>query len=139
MSGQADNSPVVHAADKARELVTLISRMKTKEEFGDDQPEWEDWIDTLGNLIDSARKIEAAFHAETEEQNSPAAVTYRKAALEQQEDGVMEVDEDAVVSLGDDGGAYVECWTWISKAEADLLRMRRDRRGQRRGVGRQVR
>ena len=29
-----------------------------------------------------------------------------------------EVDQDAVVSLGDDPGAYVMCWLWV--AEADL-------------------
>jgi hypothetical protein len=31
--------------------------MKTEEEFGDNLPECEDWISTLNDLIDQARKI----------------------------------------------------------------------------------
>jgi hypothetical protein len=29
-------------------------------------------------------------------------------------DGDLEVDADAVVSMGDDFGAYVACWKWVS-------------------------
>ena len=30
-----------------------------------------------------------------------------------QKDGMIEVDENASVSLGDDPGAYVQAWVWV--------------------------
>ena len=38
----------------------LIARMKTEEEFGDDSPPSEDWIGTLNELIETARKLQRA-------------------------------------------------------------------------------
>jgi hypothetical protein len=39
---------------------------------------------------------------------------YRKRAkAEWQEDGSVEIDDDAKVSLGDDKGAYVQAWVWV--------------------------
>jgi hypothetical protein len=56
--------PVVNAIDnqtaeihKLREFVEMIARMKTEAEFGDEQPSIGDWIDTLCNLIASARQL----------------------------------------------------------------------------------
>jgi len=37
-------------------------------------------------------------------------------------EGELEVDDDAVVSLSDDDGAYVQTWTWISDVEAGLVK-----------------
>lgn len=34
-------------------------------------------------------------------------------------EGELEFDEDAAVSLGDDPGAYVMCWRWVSEDTAD--------------------
>ena len=33
-------------------------------------------------------------------------------------DGDIEFDDDAIVSLSDDGGAYVQAWLWIDDPEA---------------------
>lgn len=35
-------------------------------------------------------------------------------------DGEIEMDDDAEVSLGDDPGAYVMVWTWVSNEDAGL-------------------
>jgi hypothetical protein len=42
---------------KLVEFVELVARMKTLQEFGDDPPEQDDWIETLNGLIENARKI----------------------------------------------------------------------------------
>ena len=31
-------------------------------------------------------------------------------------DGELEIDDDAVVSRGDDDGAYVQAWVWVGVA-----------------------
>lgn len=37
-----------------------------------------------------------------------------KAAREQyQQDGEVEIDDNAVVSRGSDNGAYVQAWVWV--------------------------
>jgi hypothetical protein len=46
------------ATQQAWELIDLIARMRTEEEFGPDSPPSEDWIGTLDDLIVSARKIQ---------------------------------------------------------------------------------
>jgi hypothetical protein len=43
---------------------------------------------------------------------------YVKAAREKQEEGEIEVDDPAIVSRGDDDGAYVMGWMWVSNREA---------------------
>ena len=35
-------------------------------------------------------------------------------------EGEIEVDDNAVVSEGDDNGAYVQAWVWVSFAGTDL-------------------
>lgn len=45
---------------------------------------------------------------------------YRDAAQAMQRDGELEVDDGAVVSLSDDGGAYVAAWMWVSAEAAGL-------------------
>jgi hypothetical protein len=41
-------------------------------------------------------------------------VPYREYAADHiEKDGDIEIDEDAVVSLGADDGAYIMCWKWI--------------------------
>ena len=44
---------------KLEEFVSLVARMKTEEEYGEDCPDSEDWISTLNELIASARKVVA--------------------------------------------------------------------------------
>lgn len=45
---------------------------------------------------------------------------YVKAAIEKNEAGEMEVDCPAVVSDGDDRGAYVLAWLWVTDEEAGI-------------------
>ena len=44
---------------------------------------------------------------------------YRAAAERKQRDGEIEIDSDAVVSKGDDSGAYVMAWMWICDGELE--------------------
>jgi hypothetical protein len=41
-----------------------------------------------------------------------------------QEEGSIEIDSNAIVSRGDEAGAYVEAWVWVplkkKKEESDL-------------------
>jgi hypothetical protein len=39
---------------------------------------------------------------------------YREQGMKQSREGELEVDEDAIVSMGDDPGAYVQTWLWVS-------------------------
>lgn len=34
-------------------------------------------------------------------------------------DGELEFDDNAVVSTGEDNGAYVQCWAWVEDDEED--------------------
>ncbi len=43
----------------------------------------------------------------------PALCQYRAAARAHHRDGQLEIDAGAVVSKGDDPGAYVMAWLWI--------------------------
>jgi ribosomal protein L12E/L44/L45/RPP1/RPP2 len=46
---------------------------------------------------------------------------YREAAdNEYGRDGECEIDDGAPVSRGDDPGAYVQAWVWVSNAEAGI-------------------
>ena len=45
---------------------------------------------------------------------------YRTAAKKQWErDGELEIDDNAVVSIGDDPGAYVAAWVWVADSTKD--------------------
>jgi hypothetical protein len=45
---------------------------------------------------------------------------YRDAARELHgSDGVLEIDEDAVISRGVDPGAYVAAWVWVSSDDGE--------------------
>jgi hypothetical protein len=51
---------------------------------------------------------------ETAESEARTDDWYRESARELYgEDGEIEVDSNARVSRGDDGGAYVEAWVWV--------------------------
>jgi len=51
---------------------------------------------------------------------------YQEAARKQyNRDGEIEIDEDvAVVSIGDDEGAYVEAWVWVDWADHPAIEAR---------------
>lgn len=71
----------------------------------------------LYRLIDKAREWVAA-----EANEPPRFEAYRKAAkqLVKGEEGNVEVDDTAGISEGDDDGAYVEAWLWVSNDEAGI-------------------
>lgn len=73
-----------------------------------------DWADAHGQAqVDAALKElrEAVLEAGCW---PGAAQKWRQAAKAQYEsEGQIEIDEDAVVSLGEDGGAYVAAWVWV--------------------------
>jgi hypothetical protein len=45
---------------------------------------------------------------------------YRAAARrDHHKDGECEVDENALISKGEDGGAYVQAWVWVDDSDCD--------------------
>ena len=55
---------------------------------------------------------------EEEEEVSPEEAAYLAYAQENfHRDGDLEFDENAKVSIGEDSGAYVQCWKWIDSSE----------------------
>ena len=70
-------------------------------------------------LIDKARSLVK----DDGQISSLALKAYREAAIDQYgNEGEVEIDDDAIVSLGDDDGAYVEAWVWVNKEEAGICR-----------------
>lgn len=47
---------------------------------------------------------------------------YLDAAREYVSEGDLELDDNAVVSISSDGGAYVQMWKWIGAEEAGVCR-----------------
>ena len=53
---------------------------------------------------------------------------YRRAArAEYEREGEVEIDDNAVISRGDDAGAYVQAWVWVSDEEARLHKPKKRR------------
>lgn len=74
------------------------------------QPE----VKAMGDLCTKLESQEA-------EQASEIAQRYRNWARRNlTEEGEVEIDPDAVVSMGDDPGAYVEAWLWVDDASAGI-------------------
>ena len=54
-------------------------------------------------------------------ENEARWAAYRKAAKALHEDeGEVEIDDGAMVSEGDDDGAYVAAWVWVNKLDAGI-------------------
>ena len=56
---------------------------------------------------------------ETDEEMHRANVVHLAKSTRERE-GDIEIDDDAVVSDGDDNGAYVQAWVWIPFSGTDL-------------------
>jgi len=56
------------------------------------------------------------------DQDGELAAAYRQAAKDEVsgKEGELEVDDNAVVSFGDDDGAYVQAWLWVGDIEAKI-------------------
>ena len=70
----------------------------------------------LGKDHDLCRRIRDALTGLDDAELAP----YRAAAVEQSSAGELEIDPGAVVSKGDDRGAYVMAWLWISDEDAGI-------------------
>lgn len=45
---------------------------------------------------------------------------YFQAAKEHVSEGDLELDDNAVISISDDGGAYVQMWQWVPDEDANV-------------------
>lgn len=70
-----------------------------------------DLIVQLEALIDQGLTVGAALTAFAARQD-PALQAYRDAV--QTREGELEVDDNAIVSESEDGGAYVMAWAWVN-------------------------
>ena len=64
------------------------------------------------------------LRSEQASNSEPARQDYRDAVPTS--DGDLEVDSEAIVSIGDDPGAYVMCWKWVDDAAAGVTRPESD-------------
>jgi ATP-dependent protease HslVU (ClpYQ) peptidase subunit len=48
-----------------------------------------------------------------QDEKNPVLRAYRRRAKKLYKEGELEIDDDAVVSHGDDHGAYVMAWVWV--------------------------
>lgn len=81
-----------------------------------------DLLDGLLNLLDKLIEAPGSWihREEGEEDEPPTDEEYIETARQiHGEDGVCEIDEGAVVSRGDDPGAYVQAWVWVYKTDID--------------------
>lgn len=66
-------------------------------------------VDDVIELYHQVKKIEAEYA-----QDKAIEDRYREKADEEHgRDGECEIDDDAVVSISEDGGAYVASWVWV--------------------------
>jgi hypothetical protein len=74
---------------------------------------------------ETANRGTQSFDASTDggldREQPDAAQRYRDAANRRYgRDGELEIDDGAIVSVGDDPGAYVQAWVWVSNEEAGI-------------------
>ena len=69
-----------------------------------------------------AAKVSLQILAERSGANSNAEDirAYQAGADKLARDGEIEVDDEATVSMGGDGGAYVQAWLWVSDEVAGI-------------------
>lgn len=91
----------------AQEILKAYEALYTAVEGGDCQSK-------MADLRTQYRNIRSMVQENEEEQERLSA--FRQSAIENHvEEGAIEVDENAVVSAGEDSaGAYVEAWIWVS-------------------------
>jgi len=70
-----------------------------------------------GDRPDERRAARVRRDARREEAKRIAVFRMRAKAYHRE--GTLEIDDDAEVSLSDDGGAYVQAWLWLEETDAD--------------------
>ena len=73
-----------------------------------------------GYTDEDVQAVVAAVRA-CDEENKELCDKYRAAAQEltANQEGQLEVDDGAIVSLSSDGGAYVQAWFWVDESYFD--------------------
>jgi RNA polymerase subunit RPABC4/transcription elongation factor Spt4 len=71
-------------------------------------------------IVDLKNRLLAVFLQEADPDFVASVDAYRNAV--QTVDGEMEIDNDAEVSMGEDPGAYVMIWKWVSAEDAGVCR-----------------
>lgn len=91
--------------------------------------EWRETYELLGDTIGfnnylTFEEHDISGHPDLQKNagDDPAILAaYRNAARDlHQDDGTCEIDDGATVSMGDDPGAYVQAWVWVSAADAGI-------------------
>lgn len=79
-------------------------------------------LEAIAQALDNAGLTDdaAAVRKSKEEFDDPIRKKYREAMDDNTSDGDLEMDDDAVVALGDDPGAYVMCWKWVDALTAGI-------------------
>lgn len=75
-----------------------------------------------GQIINSLQEKLIALVKENQDPEHQRLVAAYRAGVTELEDGAIEMDEDAEVSMGEDPGAYVMVWAWVSNEDAGLCR-----------------
>lgn len=71
-------------------------------------------------LIEDGLTFGEALAAFTDRQSVEERALVEKAREEWHDGGRIEVDNEAVVSQGDEAGAYVMAWVWVEPVKPDL-------------------
>lgn len=75
---------------------------------------------TADNREGYDRNLDGSFSFTVEQLDEPDPEAARYRAFAQgylQRDGDLEFDDNAVVSMGDDPGAYVQGWKWVDRSD----------------------
>ena len=122
----------------ATELATILGSLRLAQNVQQNEPlpgDIQDIMDNHGDLsplndgeVDAlcerlnlgALSVSEASEAIKKLSDEPGHKAYRDAV--QTEEGVLECDDLAVVSISDDGGAYVQTWTWVPDEAAGIDR-----------------
>ena len=73
---------------------------------------------TVKQAVDLRARLKATVAETIDPENQRIIDAYRAGLVV--EDGECEMDDDAEVSIGEDDGAYVMTWTWVTSEEAGL-------------------
>ena len=73
---------------------------------------------TISASVNLAQSLQAIVDEEMDPAHRVLVDAYRAGVVVR--DGEMEMDDDAEVSIGEDPGAYVMVWTWVSNEDASL-------------------
>lgn len=88
------------------EIATIVELLRSHGKVG-----------MLGGTTPAAAEMLEALQVKMQEGGNDNA--YRRAAFNDHGDDECEIDDDAVVSVGD-GGAFVMAWLWITDDEAGI-------------------